>query len=162
MVNIVNSLISHVCLLTLSPLGSMVVFGGHNFESIDYQVMDFVGLKNDMWRYDFSSAHWTEIVPNLSSPKPLPRMHHTAIIRDDGVGGEIMVITGGTTFLRYSGVRSTIYKACGREDVWEFNFATGNWTQLVEDHGACNSALKQSFSAIMYIVVLVNILASFM
>jgi len=136
--------------------GSMVVFGGHNFLSISMDPMEFTGLKNDIWRYDFNSSSWNEVLPR--NQPPLPRVYHTAIVRVGSDGLEKMVITGGTTLLRYSGVRSTVYRACGREDVWEYDFTSGNWTEIVTDLGTCNSAFKPTaVCLLLYSTVLLNL-----
>jgi len=67
-------------------------------------------------------------------------MYHTATYILDPADNvtELMFIFGGTIFLRYAGLRSNVFKCCGREDVWEFNFSTRNWTEIVPHLSHCN------------------------
>eukprot|EP01125_Pyxidicula_operculata_P014483 TRINITY_DN4823_c0_g1_i1.p1 TRINITY_DN4823_c0_g1~~TRINITY_DN4823_c0_g1_i1.p1 ORF type:complete len:176 (+),score=23.71 TRINITY_DN4823_c0_g1_i1:81-530(+) len=116
----------------------LVIFGGYDFRMLDYEKKEFVGLKNDIWEFDLISQSWNEInVTNSEDQRPLPRWHHTASYNEASLS---MTITGGSIFNRYNGDRSTSVKACGRDDVWEFNFVTKTWTELKSQEGTCNSS----------------------
>jgi len=138
------------------PNGDMVVFGGHNFGGIDYTGRSYTGLKNDIMVFNFANRSWTPINVDSTSPKPAPRMHHTAFLSTNETGS-MMIITGGTSFLRFSGERSTIFRSCGMSDVWEFDFNTSMWTQLTENTAQCAPGFRISGNFVL-LVVLVGVI----
>jgi len=130
------------------------VFGGHNFGGIDYKNRYYTGLKNDLMMFHFSNKSWTTIQVDPTSPTPAPRVHHTAFLRETNTSTKL-VISGGTSFLRYSGERSTILRSCGRDDVWEFDFTTYMWEQLVENQAECSNGVHLIGNIVLFVTLLV-------
>jgi len=135
--------------------GSIVIFGGHDFVTIDHPGKEFVGLKNDMWilDLDLTGNKWRPINVAEGSHMPLPRMQHTAIYKYAN-NTEFMVIYGGTIFLRYSLLTSNVFKCCGREDIWEFNFSNLTWSPIVPHLSPCNAGMGSKVGYVLLVSVL--------
>jgi len=132
--------------------GSMVIYGGHNYMRTNYDGKTYDSLLGDMWIFDFNTENWTQVIPD--SPEPPARWYHTAV-HNMRAQQETMLVFGGVTYVRYDGQRSTTFFSCGRKDVWEFNFATNNWTVLQEDPGNhCSPGTILEWS-ILYIIFFV-------
>jgi len=121
----------------LLPNGTMLIFGGYNFQSVDYANQVVVGLLNDIWLCDFSNSSgngtiWTQVVPTVGSSIPQPRMMHTAAFIADTTGNSTgkMIIQGGTPRNDYKGDRTSIYYACAANDLWAFDIDSLNWTRV--------------------------------
>jgi len=144
--------------------GTMAIFGGYDFQNIDGDQV--IGLKNDIWIFNFSAGmpdnpdslppgEWLPFSTAPDSPIPPARMFHTASYHiDPNTNVELMTIAGGTIFARYSGTATTVLKSCGVEDVWQFNFDTRTWTQLVPHTAECNSSIMLKFSFMLLVFIL--------
>lgn len=119
---------------TTERAGDIVVYGGYNYESIDFEGVQYVGLRGDMWRFFVANASWGE-VEVLGTERPSPRMLHAASVVENK-----MFVHGGAHFVRYNGDRSTLYRACGHDDLWSFDFNTSMWTMLSQDRSVCSIA----------------------
>jgi len=133
----------------------MIVFGGYDWGDISGD--QFTGLKNDILSYDFD-GNWLDLDHNKME-QPSPRMFHTATY--DGTA-DTMTIIGGVVFARFQGDASTIYRSCGVNDVWTFNFTSRNWTNVIQSSPQCNSGLRLSGSSVlMCLLVMISFFLHF-
>lgn len=72
--------------VVLLPNGSLLIFGGHNYKSTNVETKTYVGLKNDLYLFDFSTQNYTEIIPERNTSLPYPRVHHSAVLLTDADG----------------------------------------------------------------------------
>ncbi len=88
---------------------TMVVFGGVTAEK---------QIKGDLWVYNAEKNMWLETHPKPNSPRPLPRQGHCA-----AAVGNTMYIFGGVS-----------YGYQPFNDLWAYNAATNEWTELSPNH----------------------------
>lgn len=86
---------------------AVYVFGGDNGRS----------MLNDLLRFDVKEKSWGRAVSN--GVPPAPRYHHSAVVHETS-----MFIFGG-----YTGDIHSNSNLTNRNDLWEYKFATGQWSQ---------------------------------
>jgi len=112
---------SHSAVLT-SDNNKIIVFGGYS------------GAKktNKIYEFDISTATWKELAAQAKI-KPAPRANHCAAMI-----GSNMFIFGG------SGEESD-----NKADLWKFNIATAEWTEIVKKEGAEWPQARAGHSAVV-------------
>jgi len=86
---------------------AVYVFGGDNGKS----------MLNDLLRFDVKEKSWGRAFSN--GVPPAPRYHHSAVVHEAS-----MFIFGG-----YTGDIHSNSNLTNRNDLWEYKFATGQWSQ---------------------------------
>lgn len=86
---------------------AVYVFGGDNGKS----------MLNDLLRFDVKEKSWGRAFSN--GIPPAPRYHHSAVVHEAS-----MFIFGG-----YTGDIHSNSNLTNRNDLWEYKFATGQWSQ---------------------------------
>jgi len=86
---------------------AVYVFGGDNGKS----------MLNDLLRFDVKEKSWGRAFSN--GVPPAPRYHHSAVVHETS-----MFIFGG-----YTGDIHSNSNLTNRNDLWEYKFATGQWSQ---------------------------------
>jgi hypothetical protein len=98
-------------------------FGG-DFDAAGRYVIShgftFDGRFDDTWAFDPSQNAWTDVSP-APETRPLPRCLH-----------EVISLEEGARLLIYAGCSSG-YGPCPQGDLWSFDTASGQWTELVPD-----------------------------
>jgi hypothetical protein len=89
------------------------------------------GRFDDTWALDLRSNSWTDISP--SGTRPLRRCLHHAVYLPQS---DQMLLYGGC---------SSGYGPCPQGDLWSFNLATNEWTQLVT---AVSPAARQRYGMV--------------
>lgn len=104
--------------------GKFYVHGGigNNFQPI-----------NDLWNYDPTTKEWTPI--DMAGNHPSARMNHEAVVLSDGN----VLISGG-----YDGSNEL-------DDLWKYEPATNQWTQISTLPGAVESHVAQIVDNTLYI-----------
>lgn len=70
----------------LLPNGSLLIFGGHNYQLTNVELKTYIGLKNDLYLFDFATQNYTRINPERNTSLPSPRVHHSAVLLTDANG----------------------------------------------------------------------------
>jgi N-acetylneuraminic acid mutarotase len=97
---------------------------GHTAVAKDNTMVAVGGSANgkatsNIWQFDLNANRWTQITP--TGPSPDPRLFHSIANTNDGFR-----IFGGDT----DASSGMVGKTANRNDAWEFNFTTREWTQL--------------------------------
>jgi len=100
---------------------AVYVFGGDNGKS----------MLNDLLRFDVKEKSWGRAFSRPQDIPPAPRYHHSAVVHEAS-----MFIFGG-----YTGDIHSNSNLTNRNDLWEYKFATGQWTQWVT---ACRKPVARS------------------
>ncbi len=96
--------------------GRVIMFGGVYVASPDGEA-DYLG---DTWAYDPAVGSWTELQPAGATP---PARFGQGMVYDRDT--ETVLMFGG-----YNEATETGDSGTGRSDLWEFDPAVGNWTEL--------------------------------
>jgi len=88
---------------------AVYVFGGDNGKS----------MLNDLLRFDVKEKSWGIAFSRREDIPPAPRYHHSAVVHEGS-----MYIFGG-----YTGDIHSNSNLTNRNDLWEYKFATGQWSQ---------------------------------
>jgi hypothetical protein len=91
--------------------GKMLVFGGIGAGGTCF---------NDLWSYDQTTNYWTEHLPNNTPPGPRGGL---SMVGHKDASTDYLLISGGTD---QSGTNLM--------DTWRYNFQTGDWDRLSQDH----------------------------
>eukprot|EP01124_Arcella_intermedia_P026335 TRINITY_DN4921_c0_g1_i1.p1 TRINITY_DN4921_c0_g1~~TRINITY_DN4921_c0_g1_i1.p1 ORF type:complete len:198 (-),score=18.41 TRINITY_DN4921_c0_g1_i1:34-627(-) len=148
--------------------GQIAIFGGYDFQSKDASTLLFSGLKNDIWLFNFveggslndtvnpnlTTGLWRLEYPSIASARPAPRMMHVASHAYRN-GHDLMTISGGLIRASYTGSSSTIYKGCGVDDVWMYNFTSSLWKEMKPiTQVQCNSGARQGAWVVLLVALL--------
>jgi len=107
---------------------AVYVFGGDNGRS----------MLNDLLRFDVKEKSWGRAVSN--GVPPAPRYHHSAVVHETS-----MFIFGG-----YTGDIHSNSNLTNRNDLWEYKFATGQWTQCLPSGGGRRPVARSAHGAAVY------------
>jgi len=88
---------------------AVYVFGGDNGKS----------MLNDLLRFDVKEKSWGRAFSRPQDTPPAPRYHHSAVVHECS-----MYIFGG-----YTGDIHSNSNLRNQNDLWEYKFATGQWSQ---------------------------------
>ena len=104
------------------------VFGGDNGRS----------MLNDLLRFDVKEKSWGRAVSN--GIPPAPRYHHSAVVHETS-----MFIFGG-----YTGDIHSNSNLTNRNDLWEYKFATGQWSQCFSSQSGRKPVARSAHGAAVY------------
>lgn len=107
---------------------AVYVFGGDNGRS----------MLNDLLRFDVKEKSWGRAVSN--GVPPAPRYHHSAVVHETS-----MFIFGG-----YTGDIHSNSNLTNRNDLWEYKFATGQWSQCFSSQTGRKPVARSAHGAAVY------------
>ena len=107
---------------------AVYVFGGDNGRS----------MLNDLLRFDVKEKSWGRAVSN--GVPPAPRYHHSAVVHETS-----MFIFGG-----YTGDIHSNSNLTNRNDLWEYKFSTGQWSQCFPAAAGRKPVARSAHGAAVY------------
>ena len=95
-------------------------------------------MLNDLLRFDVKEKSWGRAVSN--GIPPAPRYHHSAVVHETS-----MFIFGG-----YTGDIHSNSNLTNRNDLWEYKFATGQWSQCFSSQSGRKPVARSAHGAAVY------------
>jgi hypothetical protein len=95
----------------------VILFGGHYPQTVDPNMLG----QNETWAYDYNTNTWTNMNPTISPPR-----RGNAFLSYDSNTGKMLL---------YGGVDRWVNVQTFYTDVWAYDYALNNWTNVTPSSG---------------------------